>query len=236
MNFLRCKVFFSFRESVWFFWGGNLLEDLWLDTLRRWRRVDSLQPETAGGGQSGRERSEKTTRKKPLKPLRGPCLVRKIKVQAGISKSVGWVGKKMLRLYNSGVSFVGSKCFCFNLVGTPMSSSCWFIHGWWFSSFGLLFHEFYVSYFNLRRRLYIYTPIHDMHHSLVGATDIKHVLRYAAYQVTLRPRGNEPLGETWAEGRVFAVGDCNYGYLAQGRFFVEKIWGKNMEKRGWRLS
>jgi len=32
-------------------------------------------------------------------------------------------------------------------------------------------------------------------------------------QVTLRPRGNEPLGETWAEGRVFAVGDCNYGCI-----------------------
>ncbi|CAK9115340.1 unnamed protein product [Durusdinium trenchii] len=32
-------------------------------------------------------------------------------------------------------------------------------------------------------------------------------------QVTLRPSGNEPLGETWAEGRVFAVGDCNYGCI-----------------------
>lgn len=32
-------------------------------------------------------------------------------------------------------------------------------------------------------------------------------------QVTLRP-GNEPVGELWAEGRVFAVGDCNYGSLA----------------------
>ena len=36
------------------------------------------------------------------------------------------------------------------------------------------------------------------------------------FQVTLRPSGNEPLGETWAEGRVFAVGDCNYGSLTQG--------------------
>lgn len=32
-------------------------------------------------------------------------------------------------------------------------------------------------------------------------------------QVTERPRGNEPIGELWAEGRVFAVGDCNYGCI-----------------------
>eukprot|EP00435_Cladocopium_sp_Y103_P012485 s3282_g3.t1 len=32
-------------------------------------------------------------------------------------------------------------------------------------------------------------------------------------QVTQRPRGNEPIGELWAEGRVFAVGDCNYGCI-----------------------
>ena len=31
--------------------------------------------------------------------------------------------------------------------------------------------------------------------------------------MTLRP-GSEPVGELWAEGRVFAVGDCNYGRLA----------------------
>lgn len=46
--------------------------------------------------------------------------------------------------------------------------------------------------------------------------------------MTLRPRGNEPLGETWAEGRVFAVGDCNYGYRALADFF----WGENMEGGG----
>ena len=36
----------------------------------------------------------------------------------------------------------------------------------------------------------------------------KHML-----QVTQRPRGNDAVGELWAEGRVFAVGDCNYGCI-----------------------
>jgi len=32
-------------------------------------------------------------------------------------------------------------------------------------------------------------------------------------QVTLRPANGQPVGEVWAGGRAFAVGDCNYGCI-----------------------
>ena len=91
-----------------------------------------------------------------------------------------------------------------------------FLHLWFDDSLHLFLLVCYFMFY-----IFIYAgdmPIHDIHDSLV-------------VKVTLRPRGNEPLGETWAEGRVFAVGDCNYGYLA-GRFLMGKIWGEN-EVEGW---